>query len=423
MHLLDLQKEAFSEKEKRNIEILGILRKRGPISRPDISQEMGINIVSISNYIDGFIKSNLVYEKELDVSEGGRRPVLLDLNPRAGYAIGVGLNLMNMVGLLVDLNGNIITKTQIARPAPSVREVSECLLEIVREILRRSKGYVENIKGIGVGVAGLINKKDGSIHWPQKMDHYYTYASVDLPLKGLLEKEFNLPALIENDATSACFGEHWLGLEGYKNVLYMFSGVGCGIMINGELYRGSQGYAGEVSVYNYKEQDQFNCVAGSPCFIKRWDVDLGIVDELKTLLAREKDKPQGNGLASDSQSHKAAEFFRAGSTNMESLDLKSIFNAARLKNELALEVLESAAKRLGIKIAYLVNLLNPQVVVIGGGFEESGEEFLAKVRSTVVEWAFREVTSELKIVYSQLRENAVAVGAASLVLERVFAQL
>jgi len=410
MHVLDLQKEIFSEKEKRNIEILDILRKSGPISRSDISQEMGINVVSISNYIDDFIKRNLVYEKELDVSEGGRRPVLLDLNPRAGFAIGVGLNLMNMVGLLVDLKGNIITKTQVTRPQASVKEVSECLLEIVREILRRSKGYAENIKGIGVGIAGLINKKDGSIHWPQKMDHYYTYASVDLPLRGLMEKEFNLPTLIENDATSACFGEHWLDLEeGYKNVLYMFSGVGCGIMINGEVYRGWQGYAGEVSVYNYKEQDLFSCAAGNPCFIKRWEMDLGIVDDLKSILAKEKEK--------------AEEFFRVTSTKIESVDLKSIFIACRAKNETAVLVLESAAKRLGIKIAYLVNLLNPQVVVIGGGFEEAGEGFLNKVRSTVMDWAFRQATSDLKIVYSQLRENAVAMGAASLVLERTFAQL
>ncbi len=410
MRALDLQKEAFSEKEKRNIEILGILRRQGPISRSDISQEMGINVVSISNYIDDFIKCNLVYEKELDVSEGGRRPVLLDLNPRAGYAIGVGLNLMNMVGLLVDLKGNIITKTQIARPQASVKEVSECLLEIVREILRRSKGYVENIKGIGVGIAGLINKKDGSIHWPQKMDHYYTYASVDLPLRGLMEKEFNLPTLIENDATSACFGEHWLDLkQNYKNVLYMFSGVGCGMIINGELYRGSQGYAGEVSVYNYKEQDQFSCETAKPCFIKRWDLDLGIIQEVKKILLKD--------------SVKQEEFLRITGASMEHLDLKNIFNASRLKNPAALSALETAACRLGIKIAFLVNLLNPEVVVIGGGFEESGDEFLNTVKKTVNEWAFRESTANLKIVYSQLRENAVAMGAASLVLEKVFAQL
>jgi predicted NBD/HSP70 family sugar kinase len=269
---------------------------------------------------------------------------------------------------------------------------------------------VENIKGIGVGIAGLINKKDGSIHWPQKMDHYYTYASVDLPLKGLMEKEFNLPTLIENDATSACFGEHWFGLkENYKNVLYMFSGVGCGMIINGELYRGAQGYAGEVSVYNYKEQDLFSCATANPCFVKRWDLDLGIVGDVKKTLLADKQK--------------AEEFLRISSSSIENLDLKNIFNASRLKNTVALGALEKAARRLGIKIAYLVNLLNPQAVVVGGGFEESGEEFLNTVRSTVSDWAFRESTGNLRIMYSQLRENAVAMGAASLVLEKVFAQL
>ncbi|OGX17815.1 MAG: hypothetical protein A3K83_01160 [Omnitrophica WOR_2 bacterium RBG_13_44_8b] len=410
MHEIDLQREKLTEKERRNINILEILRKRAPISRPDISKEMGINVVTVSNYIDEFIRRNLVYERELDVSEGGRRPVLLDLNPQAVFVIGVGLNLMNMVGLLVDLKGNIVTKTQIARPRASVKEISECLLEIVREILRRSKEYAPNIKGIGVGIAGLVNKETGSIHWPQKMNHYYTYASVDLPLRELMEKEFNLPTLIENDATAACFGEHWLDLaQGYKNVMYMFSGVGCGLMINGEVYRGSNGYAGEVSIYNYKEEDMFACELGKSCFIKRWEMDLGIIDDVKDQLARDKEK--------------AVKFFKLTSSNMDNVDLKSVFIAGRAKDEIAQSALGRAARRLGIKIAYLVNLLNPQAVVIGGGFEEAGEEFLNKVNQTVKDWAFREATDNLKITYSQLKENAVAQGAASLIMQKIFAQL
>ncbi len=399
MHNINLNKEVLSEKERRNIEILDILRKRGPISRPDISKDMGINVVTISNYIDDYIKNNLVFEKELDVSEGGRRPVLLDLNPSAGFVIGVGLNLTNMVGLLVDLKGNIITKTQVARPGFSVKEISECVLDIIREILRRSKGYAANIKGIGVGVAGLINKETGSIHWPQKMDHYYTYASADVPLRGLMEREFDLPCLIENDATSACFGEHWLGLaQGSKNIIYMFSGVGCGIMINGEIYRGSRGYAGELSVYNYKEQDAFSCELGKSCFLKRWEMDLNIVEE-------------------------AREMYAAQNRNIGDLDLKSFFNLVRSKDKVAEEVLDKAAKRLGIKIASLVNLLNPEMVVIGGGLEEAGDDFLKQVNATVKDWAFRESTEGLSIIYSQLRENSVALGAASLVMQKVFAQL
>jgi len=410
MSVLKLKNEGFSEKEKRNIEILEVLRKRGPISRPDISKELGINVVTVSNYIDEFIKNNVVYEKELDVSEGGRRPALLDLNTRSGYVVGVDLNLMNMVGLLIDFKGNIVTKTQISRPKASVKEISECMLEIIREIFRRSKAYTANIKGIGVGVAGLINKKNGSIHWPQKIDQYYTYASVDVPLQDMIEREFNLPALIENDATCACFGEHWLHLDrSIKNIIYMFSGVGCGILMNGEVYTGSHGYAGEISVDNYKEDSLFNCAMGNSCFLKRWELDLGIIEDMQKKLAK------GTGAAE--------KFFRLTGSKKDELNLKDIFSAYKAKEELAVSVLDLVAKRLGIKIAYLVNLLNPQVVIIGGGLEEAGEDFLNKIIITIKEWAFREETDDLKVIYSQLRENAVALGAASLVTQRVFAGL
>jgi glucokinase len=315
-----------------------------------------------------------------------------------------------MVGLLVDLKGNIITKTQVSRPRAQVNEVAESLLEIVREIFRRSKEYVHDIKGVGIGIAGLINKQDGSIHWPQKMNHYYTYASVDLPLRQLIEKEFSLPALIENDASSACLGEYLLNLDSsVRNAVYMFSGVGCGIVINGELYTGSSGYAGETSIYNFKEQDDFSCAASRGCFLKRTEMDLGMVEELKGMLERDKQA--------------AERFYKLTGSKSGNIELRTIFNAMRANEPLALKCLDLAAHRLGIRIASIVNLLNPEVVVVGGGLEEAGDRFLNSVTETVKSWAFREATQDLKIIYSQLRENAVALGAASLVIRKVFARM
>ncbi|MBM3246291.1 MAG: ROK family transcriptional regulator [Candidatus Omnitrophica bacterium] len=409
MRPIDFEKETFSEKEKRNIEILEILRRRGPISRPEISKETGINVVTISSYIDNLIRQNVVHEKELDVSEGGRRPGLLDLNPQGAYVVGVGLNLLNMVGVLIDLKGNIIFKTQTERKGASVEEVVECLLEIMRQIVKRSKGY--NIQGVGVGMAGVINKAEGSVCWPERISPNLTnYASVNIQFKDLIEKEFDLPAIIENDATAACFGEHWLRLEpDFKNVLFMFSGVGVGLVINGQVYTGSQGCAGEPSINNYNEDKLFNCAMGNPCFLKRWDTDLGIVEDVKSRLARDKAA--------------AERFTELTAHNVENIDLRSVLTAARAKHEASAVALSVAAKRLGVKIAYLVNLFNPQIVIIGGGLEEAGEEFLNKVASTIKEWAFREAVDELKITYSQLRENAVALGAGSLVMQKLFAQL
>ena len=409
MEPLNFTTQELSEKEKRSVDILETIRRFGPISRPEISQKLGINIVTISNYIEEFVKQKLVLEKEFDVSEGGRKPVLLDLNPQSAFAIGVGLNLMNMVGLLIDTKGNIILKTQVKRPESSVKEIVEVLFEIIREIIRRSKRYLQNVKGIGVGMAGIINREDGSIHWPERLNnHNYTYASINLPLKDLIEKEFGLPTVIGNDATAACFGEQWLDLEsGVKNVIYMVSGVGCGIMINGEIYAGSKGCAGEISIHNYKQDHLFNCSLGNPCFLKRWEIDLGIVREVRNRMSI--NPQEGSKLAA------------LVNNKLEEIDLRSIFMSAREGDRVAREGLDIAAKRMGIKIAYLVNLLNPEVVVIGGGFEEAGEEFLVKVNQTVKEWSFREMTEGLKIVYSQLRENAVAQGAASFVLRQVFA--
>lgn len=405
-----LLKENLTEKEKSSINILEILRRRGPLSRADISQGSGVDAAAISDYVEGFLKDGLVEEKELSVSRGGKKAMLLDLRPEGGYVIGVGLNLANMVGVLADLKGNILARTQISRPKTGVKEISQCLLAVIRDTLKSSKKYSAKIKGIGVGIAGLINKKDGSIRWPQKVGGSFTYASVDVPLRNLIEAEFDLPALIENDATAACFGEYWADTsDKLKNIIYMFSGVGCGIMINGEIYTGTHGYAGEVAIRNYKEEGSFNCRAGRSCFLKPWDMDLGVAEDVKGLLAQD-DKA-------------AAEFFKLTSTDFTSVDLKSVFSAARAKNVLALSVLDVAAKRLGIKIAYLVNLLNPQAVIIGGGLEEAGDGFLNKARATVKDWAFRETTEDLKILYSQLKENAVACGAADLVTSRVFAEM
>lgn len=400
MSQLSFREESLSEKERRNIAILETLRRRGPLSKPDISQELNLNVVTISNYIDDYLKSNLVFEKEFDVSEGGRRPVLIDLNAQGGYAIGVGLNLMNIVGILTDLKGNIIFKTQVERPPFNVKEIVDCIQKIIREILKRSKEYSQNIKGIGIGIAGLVNKKEGTVYWPEKIGDNYVYASVNLPLRDLIQKEFNLPVVIENDATVACFGEQWINLEpAIKNVVYMFSGVGCGIMINGQLYTGAQGYAGEIAIHNYSEDDLFNCSWGHPCFLKRWEIDLGIVEAFKKNWSKQK-----------------------LNAKIDDIDLTGIFNLAKQNNPIALEVLDIAAKRLGIRAAYLVNIFNPDVLVIGGGFEEAGDAFLSRVKQTIKDWAFKEMTDQLKVVYSQLRENAIATGAAGIIVRKVFAQ-
>ena len=413
MAIANLKGDEFSEREKRNLAILETLRRFGPITRPEISRALGLNIVTVSNYIEEFINKSLVFEKEFDISEGGRRPILLDVNPDSGLVIGVGVNLLNIVGALVDLKGRIVARSSLERKDVGVKNVVNYIIEAIAQTLNKSRESHGKIKGIGIGIAGIVNKKDGSVRWPEKVGNHYDYASVFVPLKNIVEREFGYPVLLENDATAACFGEQWLDLEpGIKNVIYMFSGVGCGIMINGEIYTGASGSAGEVSIYNPKEDAPFTCPAGSPCFLKRWEIDFGMLNEARARITQSRD-PESI----------ARRLLELCESSPEKINLKHIFQAAKENDPLAAELLDRAAKQLGIKLAFLVNLLNPEAVIIGGGLEEAGEIFLNTVRSTVNGWAFEEMASSARIVYSTLGENSVSLGAASLVMRQVFSQI
>jgi predicted NBD/HSP70 family sugar kinase len=408
-----LKGEVLSERARRNLAILETIRRSGPLSKTDISKSVGLNIVTVSNYIEDFLRQRLIFEKELDVSTGGRRPVLLDLNADAGLAIGIGLNLMDMVGVLTDLDGKVLVRAKRDNPGAPVNQVVDCVLSIIREILEKSAELRDRIKGIGIGIAGIVNKNTGTIRWPEKLSSRgYTYSSIYLPLKDIVEKEFSIPCIVENDATVACFAEQWLVLDHQiENVIYMFSGVGCGLMINHQIYRGATGAAGEVSVFNAKEDGLFNCVAGSPCFIKRWEADLGIVEGARQAL-----KAKGG-----SQSSSAILEFATG--KIEEIRLVNVFQAARQSDQLALDLIRQAGRRLGIKIAFLVNLLNPEIVIIGGGIEEAGNVFFDVVKETVSRWSFEEMAESVKIIPSGLGENSVALGAASLIVRNIFAQL
>ncbi len=400
----------LTEREKKNLAILETLRRFGPLSKAEISKNLNLNVVTTSNYIDNLLKKRLVLEKELDVSEGGRRPVLLDVNPEAAFFVGIGINLFNTLAVLVDLKGNIISRTKREPPPKNAKDIVDNLQGVICETIEKMKDE-DKIRGIGIGIAGIINKKEGSIRWPEKIDRGYNYVTISLPLKEILEKTFSLPVLIENDATCACFGERFLSasLAEVKNLIYMFSGVGCGIVINGEIFTGTTGCTGEPAIFNPQEDNLFNCEFASPCFLKRWEQDLGMVEEAKRQLTQIKDigKSKILELVED---------------DIEKVNLRTIFEAAKTKDQISLSIVERAARRLGVKIAHLVNLLNPEIVVIGGGLEEAPLIFLEIVKENINSWTFEEAGNAVKVIYSELGESACAVGAASLVMQRIFSQ-
>lgn len=403
--------EVLTERSRRNLAILEAIRRSGPISKTDISKIVGLNVATVSNYIEEFLGKNIVLEKALDVSGGGRRPLLLDLNSSKSVAIGVGLNLLNMVGVITDLNGKLIHSVKREKPQLIIQDIVEAIVDITRELVQEVKRLGRSVEGVGLGIAGVVDKEGETVLWPQKISPNRTdYASVYLPIKDIISREFGCDAFVDNDATLACFGEQWLTLSlETKHLLYLFSGVGCGIMIDGEIYRGASGAAGEISISNPREDELFNCEFGAPCLLKRTEADLGLVDSAKN---RFKSEPQ---LLRDSSL-----IFGLAGGDVSKINLSVIIEAAQRQDVLALELVNAAARRLAVKVAFLVNVFNPQLVIIGGGLEELGSALFDTVRQTINEWCFKEMAQAVKVIPSRLGANAVALGAASLVVRNMF---
>ena len=398
-----LKDRILTDKERKNLAILEVIRKNGPISRTDISKITELNIVTVSNYVNHYIKKGLVVEGELDESTGGRKPVLVELNPKAGYIVGVGLNMLSTVGVLVDLEINVIAELKRERMPENSEVVIEKMVDMAQEIIENAEIDKSKIVGVGVGVPGIIDERGRTIRWPQSLGE--KDLSVCLSIKDTFEKRLNIPTFVENDANAAVLGEKWLGLDrDVRHMIYMFSGVGCGVLINGEIYRGATGAAGELGITSYKSSKEYAFDIATQ--LGRWEMDLGMTHH-----AIERLQKGENSLLKD---------FVGG--DLTKLSYKHIVRAIKEKDNLAIKIVEHAGMELGKKLAFLVNLLNPEIVVIGGGVEDCGATLLDAIKIAVKEWAVEEASSHVKIIPSAFGENAVALGVVGIVAREVFAQ-
>ncbi|MCB9799833.1 MAG: ROK family transcriptional regulator [Candidatus Omnitrophica bacterium] len=398
-----LKDRILTDKERKNLAILEVIRKNGPISRTDISKITELNIVTVSNYVNHYIKKGLVVEGELDESTGGRKPVLVELNPKSGYIVGVGLNMMSVVGVLVDLEINVIAEVKRERLPENSEAVIESMVDLAAEIIDKAEIDRNKIAGVGVGVPGIIDERGRTIRWPQSLGE--RDLSVCLSIKDTFEKRLNIPTFVENDANAAVLGEKWLGLDrDVRHMLYMFSGVGCGILINGEIYRGASGAAGELGINSGRATKQYaNEIATQ---LGRWGMDLGMVDDAKAAM----EKGEKSTLKD----------FVEGDLNR--LTFKHVVRGVKEKDPLALKIVDAAGINLGRKIAFLVNMFNPEIVVIGGGIEDCGAPLLDSIKTAVKDWAVEEASNQVKIIPSAFGENAVALGVVGIVAREVFAQ-
>lgn len=399
MRNLESEGEILTDKERKNLAILETVKRSGPISKADVSKITKLNIVTVSNYVNDFVEKGLILERGLDVSSGGRRPTMIELNPKAYYVIGIDLAVNRIIGVLTDLDAKVIAKEKAPRPKDNAEAVINTIVDIISKLIKVPDIDSKKINGICIGASGVIDREAGTVRCTEGI------ASIFVPVNTLLDQKFGIPAMMEHDATAAAYGEWSVGLGTDARVmLYMYSGVGCGIIINGEIYRGVSGTAGEVSLKELL--DYSSNWAQNSIMLKPWDLSLGMPDEAKEVFSKQAD----------------SRIFKEVNSDLTKITTDVIFKSAKENDRLAIELLEKAGERLGVRISFLVNLLNPGVVVIGGGIEAAGPPLIDAIKRMIKTCCFEEMAEAVKIIPARLGEDSVAIGAASLVVRKVFAQ-
>jgi len=315
------------------------------------------------------------------------------------YSIGVDLGGTNIVSAIVNYQGEIVNRLKVPTLAERGKEATiKRIIETIHKNIAQSTTIAPgDIIGIGIGAPGPLNIKKGIINFAPNLSGWR-----DVPLKKILEDEFNMKVVLENDANVAAWGERCFGEGQGVNNLVCFTlgtGIGGGIIIDGKIYHGNNCGAAELG-HMTVNKDGPRCNCGNYGCLEAYSSATGIKNRIKN---RIKEGIKSEFLHFDSDE----ELF-------ESLRLKSIFEAARKGDRLTSDIVEEAISYLGIAIANMANILNPEMVVLVGGITNEGYKLLIPLRKEVKKRAFYSNYKSLKIVIGKLAGNAGVLGAAAL---------
>ncbi len=381
-----------------------MIRLQGPVSRVEMANLTGLTPPTVTNIVAELLESNLVVESELGESTGGRKPIMLRLNATGFYVLGVYAGISKVKAVSASLDGTIRQRAVLRIPKdPSAEKFVGLVKNALRQVMEETGANKDKYLGIGVGMHGLVDTEQGiSIFAPNLKLH-------DIPLKALLEEEFNLPVEMENDVRALALAESWFGQgQGIANFICIniASGLGAGIVLDHKLYEGSSFTAGEIG-HTTIDIDGPQCTCGNHGCLEALAAGPAIAQRARNRIR------QGQSSLLKAWTH----------ANLEAITAKMVHEAAEQGDELAIGVLADTGRYLGIGIANLLNTLNPSRIILTGGVSRAGQFVLEPLKETVARRALEAPARAVSIVTSQMGEDASAIGAFTLVLRRIFTPL
>ncbi len=362
----------------------------GGISRAELARQINLTRSAVSSIIDDFKSKGLVDEIETGQTTGGRRPILLAINPRFGYVVGIDMGATHLRLAVTDYSAHVLEEIEL--PLSVVEGPVSCLNLVDQqftELLRQHKLNPEHITAIGMDVPGPVVTTAGMVISPPIMPGWDGY-----PIRTHLESLWHLPVSIGNDAELGALGEWAYGAgRGESNLAYIKvgTGVGAGLLLDGRIYHGASGTAGEIGHITIQENGPL-CTCGN----------YGCLEAM------------AGGLAIARKAREAIEMGRRtqlASMPPEKILAVDVAQAAQRGDLVAQQIITDAGRYLGIAIASLVNIFNPGLVVIGGGVSQLGDLLLEPIRKTVMERSLHSAAKAVRITSAVLGRRASTMGA------------
>jgi glucokinase-like ROK family protein len=382
--------------------IVEALAGNGGISRADLAKRSGLSAPTISRIIEGLIREGLVTEIGAGISHGGRKPTLLRFSGVDSYIIGIDLGTTNIYGALTDLDAKVIaeikTPTRIEGGFDRVMERTSEVISELRGQLANKKG---RICGIGLAIAGLINREREIVEFSPDF-HWH-----DVDVRAALRrKHSDIPIIFDNVTRLMALGEIWYGAgRNYQDfvMVNIGYGIGAGIIIRGTPLYGNLGMAGEFGHITFDKDSEAQCECGN----------FGCLEALASgnAIAKFARKELERGAASD--------LLGACDGDPSRLTAEMVAQSAKRGDRVAWKVFDLAAEYIGVGIAGLINLYNPEAVFIGGGVAQAGDILFDRVRKTVQARALKKTAGVVTILPATFGLKSAVMGAVSLILSGV----
>ena len=382
--------------------VLEIIRVDSEVSRVEISEKTGLTAQTISNIVRRLLDEGLIVEAGKGPTDGSGKPrTRLRVNPEAGYAMGVHIDREEILSVLIDLDGRVVGRSRSAMPEVQDPSLTMDLISDTAERLVESISIPwSKVLGIGVASPGALDVASGVVYSPPGLSGWQ-----EVGLKEGLEGRTGCRIVVENDAIAAAVGEHRAGTaQGTRDFAFVYGGwgIGAGIFIDGRVCRGNTGAAGEIAHLPLDPAGP-ECSCGNRGCLTRYCAPKDIVASVERRL--------GGGEPSI-----------LSGMGRERLDFEAVRRAALEEDVLALDQLKLSGHMLGLAIVSIANLFDPEMVVLGGraflGVEHIYKQEIEAVLDNTILYPGQR---GLKVEFSKTGEQAVAVGAASLMMYATYA--